>query len=265
MKKIIDITAIHKLELEILKEIDRLCKENGITYYLLAGSILGAIRHKGFIPWDEDGDIIIPIKQYSKFRSVFEKKLDKKYRLLTCDDSSFPEYFMRVVLRNQDPMCAYIDVYFLIGAPGSIKEQEQMLKKQNKIMKKKYMRFINVFEGKNWLKRIARLLGKIKYNLVPLSVLNREYFKFAFKYDFDTSDNVHCSYGRYGMKNFFKKSVFEYAIYVDFEDIKLPIPNGYEEILFQFYGDYHKYPSDDIIKTGLAYTSVYWEEGETDD
>ena len=263
MNKVINIKEIHELELEMFREIDRLCRKNNITYYLLAGSILGAIRHKGFIPWDEDGDIIIPINQYRKFREVFENNLNDKYRLITCDDHDFPEYFMRVVLNNQDPMCAYIDVYFLIGAPSSIADQERMLKAQSKIMKKKYMKYIKISEGKSFLKKVERLLGKLIFSLIPLKTLNKEYFAFANKFDLETAEFVHCSYGRYGMKNFFRKEVFSNAVYVDFENIKLPIPNGYLTILSQFYGDYTKFPPEDIIKAGLSHTSIYIEEGES--
>ena len=265
MKKEIDINEIHKFELGILKEIKRICEDNSITYYLLAGTILGAVRHKGFIPWDEDGDIIIPINQYKKFRESFEKQLSNKYKLLTCDDPSFPEYFMRVVLNGQDPMCAYIDVYFLIGAPSTELERIKMLKKQSNIMKAKYMRYLKVSDGKSFLKRIARFLGKTWYRLLPLKHMNNKYFIFANKYDLEKSDYVHCSYGRYGMKNFFNKEVFSGVVYMEFEGVLLPVPIGYKEILTQFYGDYNQYPSESVISAGLKHTAIYIEEESKND
>ena len=64
--------------LSIAKDIDRLCRENGITYYLVGGSAIGAIRHQGFIPWDDDLDIIMDAKNYERFISTCRQKLDKE-------------------------------------------------------------------------------------------------------------------------------------------------------------------------------------------
>ena len=131
-------------------------------------------------------------------------------------------------------------------------------------MRAKYMRSIKVSEGKSIFKKIARFLLKSWYSLIPLCQLNRKYFSFATKYSLESSSYVHCSYGRYGMRNYFKKEVFGERIYVVFEDIMLPIPVGYKEILTQFYGNYDEFPPNDVIKAGLEHTSIYLEEETTD-
>ena len=124
------------------------------------------------------------------------------------------------------------------------------------------MKHINVKEGKNFVKKAGRFLMKIRYSCIPNNIINRQFFKYAYKYDINKSEYVHCSYGRYGMKNFFKKDVFKSTILLDFEGLQLPVPVGYTTVLSQFYGDYSKYPSKETIDSGLKYTTIYKEEEE---
>ena len=69
---------LHDVELEILKEFDRICRKNKIEYYLIGGSLIGAVRHNGFIPWDDDVDVCLTRDNYDKFIKVQAKELDKK-------------------------------------------------------------------------------------------------------------------------------------------------------------------------------------------
>lgn len=72
-----ELQHLQKVILMIAKDVDKLCKENNIEYYLLGGSCIGAIRHQGFIPWDDDLDIILTRDNYGKFLDVCEKHIDK--------------------------------------------------------------------------------------------------------------------------------------------------------------------------------------------
>ncbi len=72
---------LHKVELEILDDFVKICKENNLTYFLTGGTMLGAVRHKGFIPWDDDIDIGMPRKDYDKFIEIAPKELGNKYYL----------------------------------------------------------------------------------------------------------------------------------------------------------------------------------------
>ena len=73
-----EVKKIQKCEVEILKEFDRITRKNNLRYMLVGGTLIGSIRHKGFIPWDDDIDIGMPRKDYEKFKKILNKQLDKK-------------------------------------------------------------------------------------------------------------------------------------------------------------------------------------------
>ena len=92
---------LHKSELKILDEIDRICKKNNIKYFFMGGSLLGAVRHQGFIPWDDDIDLAMPRKDYDLFVSIAPSQLSKDF--LLDDISTNPNYclvFSKVRLKN---------------------------------------------------------------------------------------------------------------------------------------------------------------------
>lgn len=86
--------------LDIVKDIDKLCQKNGIEYYLLGGSAIGAIRHKGFIPWDDDLDIIMSADNYDRFIDVCRNQLDQEKYYLQVGLDDWPMYFTKVKLRG---------------------------------------------------------------------------------------------------------------------------------------------------------------------
>ena len=91
MNKLLSIDEVKQTELSILDYIDSVCKQHNITYYLAYGTLLGAIRHKGFIPWDDDIDIYMPRKEYDKFIKLQADNKESQYSVLSMYNDS--EYF----------------------------------------------------------------------------------------------------------------------------------------------------------------------------
>ena len=72
-----ELKALHLIELELMEEVDRICRKNNIIYGIDGGTLLGAVRHGGFIPWDDDADVIMNRKEYDKFVSILSNELDQ--------------------------------------------------------------------------------------------------------------------------------------------------------------------------------------------
>ena len=100
-KKDIILTKLHEVEIEILDEFVRICKKNNLDYWLVGGTLLGAVRHKGFIPWDDDIDIGMPRQDYEKFIEIAPKELDKNYFIhYFNNDRDYYLNFLKVKKKN---------------------------------------------------------------------------------------------------------------------------------------------------------------------
>lgn len=239
--------------LDIVKVIDKLCRDNDIEYYILYGSALGAIRHKGFIPWDDDFDIGMTYDNYIRFLEICEKKLDKdKYYVQTpTKEKNYYLSFSKIrditttliEEENKDidiVRSVYVDVFPLVGVPNN-KFKENILKINRAFMLSANKNIIN-----------NKILSKIFNGILKIFGRKRilEYSsKRCFKYN--TKDcNYWCSIadGDGFEQNKLKKNIYGKPKYIDFEDIKLPVPEKTDAYLKNIYGDYMKIPSKEQIK-----------------
>lgn len=99
-----DLTKVHEINLKILKEIDRICRKYKIKYMLDGGTLLGAVRHKGFIPWDDDADIAFTRNNYEAFLKVVKRELPDTMELLMPEEfqggKAFFDFTARVIYKN---------------------------------------------------------------------------------------------------------------------------------------------------------------------
>ena len=239
--------------LDIVKDVDKICRENDIDYYILYGSALGAIRHQGFIPWDDDFDIGMTFDNYVKFLEICEKKLDKnKYYVQTPEKEK--NYYLsfskirdiRTTLieegnENIDIVrSVYIDVFPLVGIPNN-KIKERILKINRAFMLSANMNVIN----NKFIRCIFDIILKIFGRRKILKYTTKRCFKY------NTND---CEYwcsiadGDGYIQNKIKREIYGKPKYVKFEDIMLPVPENTDKYLKNIYGDYMKIPSEEQIK-----------------
>jgi lipopolysaccharide cholinephosphotransferase len=242
-----------KIELEILIEFDKFCKENGLTYFLAYGTLIGAIRHKGFIPWDDDIDINMPRKDYCWFVENYNKKnLNGRYKAVSPKMPEAQHTFLKFIDTKTlkiEPNIKYeygclgidIDIFPLDGQP----EDE-----------KKYNRWYDN------LMRIYRFFGlcgkdntgniKIKRRIALLVIkpltggrkkLLRKAERLHQKYPYDISKYIGSIESAFDERSVrFPKEWFAKSIFVEFEGHKLPVPVEYDKVLKKIYGNYMEFP-----------------------
>lgn len=239
--------------LDMVKDIDSICKKYNIEYYLAYGSCLGAVRHHGFIPWDDDFDIILKYDQYLKFLDVCQKELNKdKYFVQTPETE--PNYYLSFSkIRNIKTTLieegnknenitngVYIDVFPLVGYPkGKLKQKRLEINRAFALSANR-----NVINNKilyNIFKIILKVFGKKR-------VLNH-CTKQCLKYSCDECTQLISIFDGDSVQiGLTSNKVLGKPNYVDFEDMKLPIPENYDEYLKNLFGNYMQIPSKEQIE-----------------
>ena len=245
--------------LETMKYIDRLCRENGIVYYIMGGTALGAVRHGGFIPWDDDLDIFMTPEEYAKFKKVFYD--DNSSAFMLQEWRTTPNYLEYVKVRMNGTTFIeesfkdnremhhgiYVDIMILHKVPNT------------KITQKKiylYSKFVTLYalSQRNWKPKTkiqTFVLGCLK--LLPCKLLAKISYKNIYKYD-NLEENFKYCYWITPAKfknGLFDRSFFEYPIDIPFEDTYLLGSEKIKEYLEYRYGDYMKLPSEEQRKAAV--------------
>lgn len=241
----VNLRDLQKEEFEILLEIDRICKKYGIKYFLNAGTLLGAVRHKGFIPWDDDIDVCMPLKDYKKFKRVSKKELNKNYFLQSFDTDLTSNWYTKVRKNGTTAIEAggmhrpfhqgiWVDVFPLIG----VKKDSGWLKSvaRRAVFAKNLLRIKNdyISEHKS-LPAVKKL-----HRLVPLWAV-RLFAKAVYLTTFRNPEKFEFCYCLWAEKRFkakYRSALFASSCDVEFEGYRFPSPENWDEYLTIEYGDY---------------------------
>ena len=174
------------ISLDILIDVDRFCRENDITYFMGCGTLLGAVRHKGFIPWDDDIDILMFRDDFNRFLNIYKsdkyalsKPLDGRFCIAKVYDTDTVEYEAGIDYSNREPLGVDIDIFPLDG----IRNDQAIIDKQYKkeCFLEMLLRLANqkLFLRKNPLKCINRLVPRLigRRNIVKLIIKNQTKYK----------------------------------------------------------------------------------------
>ena len=263
--KAMDMAQVHEVLLDMLRYFDGVCRENGITYFLSGGSTLGAVREGGFIPWDDDVDIMMPRGDYDRldavlsrarggnytYHSLRERDWDRPYACLMDDRTTATHTYMKY--RH---MGVTMDILPMDGVCDTVEATREYYRKLRRryvfyyaAIKQKYMDHERHLAVKKVVEAVSKLIGAHRLCVgIDRAARQRSY---------DTSDYVGCAVLHHYMeRERFKREWFREPVYLDFEGEKLPVMNGYREYLGQLYGDYMKRPENPVNPDHS--TTYYW-------
>lgn len=244
---------IHLHLLDIIVVFDRICKEEKLTYYLFAGTLLGAVRHKGFIPWDDDADVAMPRKDFEKLKTVAKKYLPK-YMYVQCYETDSNEYnmYMRIQSKKDIYEAAYErDVYNgqFFGASVDIFPLDNAHKEHSvgnswRAFCKKNLETFALRSGKhNTCVRGDKKLKQKLANLIAHTLSRRKWCTLRDKMvrgGYNDSEPYYINLGswHYSYKDqVFLKSKIDPPIQMEFEGKMLSVPKDTDYVLRKFYGN----------------------------
>jgi len=245
---------LRTIQVGVLNHIDEYCKVKGLTYYLSGGTLLGAVRHKGYIPWDDDIDIMMPRGDYEKLLNEYVIEDDSYYKLFHYryqEDYLYPFAKIgdtRTFLEGDYNTGIYVDIFPIDNIPDDIKSQENIV---NKAIKLKKIRDNKIYHLKN-PKGISGYIRKIQVDLTRLKNIIYSLKDTVRKIDENaiSSNTYHPSKHKsilawgYGHKEIMPSDVYKETVYVDFEGKKYPAPVGWDTYLRNIYGDYMQLPPE---------------------
>lgn len=253
---------IWKAELAMLEEVDKICKKHGLSYFLLHGSLLGAVRHKGFIPWDDDLDIGMPRADYDRFLEAAKQELPKPLEL--CTPQSEPDVFWGGFARVRNRETTGMEAKDL-GHKGNLgiwidilpldvctEDERKFEVKQRKLLHCQRLLYAKVYgrEHKSYLNlrpwkwRCYGLLAMFYSHERLCHMLDQRMRMYTEEPSRDLA--VFSGYGK--VRRLYGKD-FADTVLLDFAGYKLPAPKGYENYLFMLLGgDYMKYPPEEERK-----------------
>ena len=241
------IDAIHAVELDMLKAVAHLCEEHGLRYSIYCGTLLGAVRHKGFIPWDDDVDIAMPLKDFRRFKKVAHE-LPERFSCICFDntpDSIWP--WIRVVAdgtacipleyaKLNVPWGFSLDIYPMIGAADTKLGQ----KLQNILLfAARRLQFVSVYRARQDKGIVKRILYCIPYPV--LKALSGFILRIAMR-DPEKSRRV-GTVDALRFEGKFDREDWKEMTRLPFENAEFSAPTAYDKILRTMYGEYMTPPA----------------------
>lgn len=241
---------VQSIQLNILKGIVEFCNENNLRFYLIYGSLLGAVRHNGFIPWDDDIDIAMSRPDYEKFLHTFNVS-HKQYKVESFRINKYVPYFYAkvqdintlVVPRSNHghQIGVSVDVFPIDGASSNSIIQWIHFR-LFEVIRLLYNFKTKVFKKEKSLGRNLLLsLGKLFAFWIPFGLLVRVLDSINRLYSFEKSEYVTVCASTDKRISYDKKE-FEKVVFIEFEGIPMPCPVGYDLLLKSMYKDYMKLP-----------------------
>lgn len=250
---------VQSASLQVLKKVTKICEENKIRYCLTYGTLIGAIRHNGFIPWDDDIDIMMPRPDYEKLLNYFKDNEQdlyplKLFNMETCKDYPYmisrisdDRYVLKVQNEKDYGIGVFIDIYPIDGVGNSLEEGQELLKKTCKYASLIFLstrKYYHVGTTKGLMRKIIKFPSFYFAKLLGKDFFVKRLVHLVDTHIYDTSNYVACPIWDNRPYWVFKKDILENLKKHTFEDLEFYIPDDYDSFLRMIYGDYMKLPPE---------------------
>lgn len=253
MKKI-DVEELKKIQMEILDYFDSFCKRHDIHYWLDYGTLLGAVRHKGYIPWDDDLDIGMLREDYQKAAALFNKESNGLFDFSTPDNNRKHRYPFGKITKTDTVLYeygeagiksgVYVDVFPYDNCPKSEKRKKRIFARRTLLGRLRRLQ-LPMRKGLKGPKKLGYIIGSVVMKLVPVNTLERALDKNARQYESYNSKYVCEFVDPYDAKSStIPKKVFQNLTELEFEKKYYPAPVQYDYWLKTYYGDYMELPPE---------------------
>lgn len=247
----IGVQELKQIQVDMLKEIDKYCKKHNLRYSLAFGSLLGAVRHKGFIPWDDDLDIMLLRKDYDKFIKGFKHEY---YSVISpSSDREYSLPFAKVndtrTIINEDSNVkntygVYVDVFPVDNVPDDLYELKSFMSRKKKLNRQHILKIVKVKWKRNPLKNLVLILGQLFLAFKSINAISNEMSDLSATY----SGLAHCKLRGIIAPNdnrfeeLLPADYFESYTTIPFEGFEAMVIEKYDEYLTAAYGNYMQLP-----------------------
>lgn len=259
-----ELKKLQQVEIDICKDVHAVCKKHNIGYSIAFGSLIGAIRHNGFIPWDDDMDIVMFREDYEKFEKIFDEELSDKYYLMSpLRDKGYYGNVIKIekkgttfINKHSNKMKCAQGIFVDIFVYDKVSEKEKLFKKQCR--KSRFLAMLIFLYCSpypeipmkgiigNAAKVICFIVHYILHIIPQGNVLLYKKYEKVCKFSNKTKSDKYIIYqDEYSHRTIINKSDVKPYKIVSFDGEQLCIPNNYDKILRNYYGDYMQLPPVD--------------------
>lgn len=237
---------LKRIQIEILDNVAAFCQRHNLRYYLAYGTLLGAVRHKGYIPWDDDIDIHMPRPDYEKFLELYNSDNSKNRAVSHEIDNNYRVAFAKVYRKGtlvkefhfkQDIFGVYIDIFPLDGLKDE--KQAQQCGEIRRFMHVKNSIFTNSMTA---MRKMRLALTKAILSPISLRSLQKKIKSIATQCSYDNCGRVYSSHSRLAAREIFPRTIFDSYKMVPFEGKEYRAPIDCDCYLKALYGKYMELP-----------------------
>lgn len=258
MERKLEQREVQQVLLQMLVAFSEYCKKHDLRYYLVGGTLLGAIRHKGFIPWDDDIDVGMPRPDYERFLELVKTDpISEDYRVISAEDDTLSLPFAEIIhvrSRLERPTSKYIagefrqlylflDIFPQDGWPENERKARNLIRRTNFLRKLSTESRASLGAGTNLFKAIVKIPAILLGRAIGTTNINLHLDRIAKKYNYDLSKYVGAiTYGIYGMgERCVREEVLRF-VQVEFEGYSFMAPGCWDSYLKGIFGDYMTLP-----------------------